>query len=119
MAQADVERPHRLRLITELETRAADPDHPAHDLIAHHHRLAEVFLASTLRKRQAAGLANPDIDPARFARQMAAIWDGLQSRWLVSRDFDLPSAVEDAYRHLEGEHLAQAKRALQQLAAGL
>ncbi|WP_433519570.1 TetR/AcrR family transcriptional regulator [Nonomuraea sp. CA-143628] len=115
----DMEEPQRMRLFLELQSRASDPDHPAHEFIRYHHSLAHSQLAATLRARQAIGLAHPQVDPERFAFRMAAVWDGLQARWLVDRNFDLAEAVADSFRELAGEHILQAQATLDRLVSEL
>jgi AcrR family transcriptional regulator len=114
-----VSEPNRLRLYTEMLARASDPKHPAHRYIAEHHQDALVRATGLLRLRQEGGHAHPDVDPARFAREMVAIWEGLQAQWLVSSDFDLEEAVGEAFRRLSREDIMEAKRTMQKVLAGL
>jgi hypothetical protein len=57
------------------------------------------------------------MDPERFGRQMGAVWDGLQLRWLTGAGFDLTEEIMAAFRALSRQDAVEAKRALQALAA--
>ena len=65
--------------------------------------MARNTFAFMVRQRQEAGLARPDIDHDDAARQMLAVWDGLQVKWLTALDFDLADKVNQAFRRLTGQ----------------
>ena len=118
-AKIGAEHANRLRLFVAMASEAAVADHPAHEWLLTHHAAVRSNLAEALRMLQARGEAHPDIDPERFARQMVAVWDGLQSQWLVSPDFDLADEVATAFRGLARQDVMAARRAMEALAAEL
>ncbi len=118
-AELNVAHAETLRLFVRMAAEATEPSHPAHDWFLAHHRAAYAEFADALRRMQDAGQAHPDVDPERFARQMVAVWDGLQSQWLIDPSFDLADEVVAAFRTLAREDAMAAKRAMEALAAGL
>lgn len=118
-AEVNVGHAETLRLFVRMAAEATEPSHPAHAWFVEHHRAAYSQFAETLRGLQESGQAHPDVDPNRFARQMVALWDGLQSQWLIDPSFDLAEEVVAAFRTLAREDAMSAKRAMEALAAGL
>ncbi len=106
-----------VRLFAHLAGQAADPDHPAHDVLRRHNHEAVTAFAALVRRRQQAGLAHPDIDPGTVARQLLAVWHGLQAQWLVEPDFDLGDAVAQAFRRLTGQPTMEARQLLDEVIA--
>lgn len=82
-----------VRLFATLSTEAADPDHPAHAYIANRFRWLEDDIDQALREAQARGLVRPGADLDGFARDLIALIDGLQIRWLID-----PAGVDMAGR---------------------
>ncbi|MGV2984378.1 TetR/AcrR family transcriptional regulator [Microbacterium sp. AGC85] len=119
LATTSAGHPQRMRLYTSQAANAADPDHPAHAWFAKHQKGTRDYFAWVLRRDQAAGRAHEDVDPEQFARQMIALWDGLQMQKLSDPSLDLPGQVTDAYRSLARVDLVDARRALESLVAGL
>jgi AcrR family transcriptional regulator len=117
VVEAPVGHPNRMRLFTIEAANAVDPAHPAHSWFTARNQAVKLQLAQTLRELQAADQAHPEIDPDRFARQMVAIWDGLQTQWLIDPDFDLGAEVAAAFRSLTRADAMAARRAIAQLAA--
>ncbi|MGV2984338.1 TetR/AcrR family transcriptional regulator [Microbacterium sp. AGC85] len=111
--------PHRMQLYTSQASNAADPGHPAHAWFLKHQKGTQEYLSWVLRRDQAEGRAHEDVDPEQFARQMIALWDGLQMQKLSDPTLDLPRQVTDAYRSLARVDLVEARRALESLVAGL
>jgi hypothetical protein len=74
--------------------------------------MARNTFAFIVRQRQEAGLARPDIDHDDAARQMLAVWDGLQVKWLTALDFDLADKVNQAFRRLTGQPTMEARHML-------
>lgn len=99
-------------LFASLSAEATNPEHPAHEYFQEHYRTARFHLARIVRDRQATGKAHPDLDPDAIARQLMAIWTGLQAQWLVEPDFDLANEIEVAFRQLTGQSAVEAKRAI-------
>ncbi|HPZ51157.1 MAG TPA: TetR/AcrR family transcriptional regulator, partial [Propionibacteriaceae bacterium] len=92
-----------LRLFASLAGQATDPEHPAHDFLKRHNERAVQGYAQGIRLRMAEGLAHPDLDPDSVARHMVAIWNGLQSQWLIDPSFDLADEIVQAWRRLTGQ----------------
>ncbi|MGV2984182.1 TetR/AcrR family transcriptional regulator [Microbacterium sp. AGC85] len=119
LATTSAGHPQRMRLYTSQAANASDPDHPAHAWFVKHQQGTRDYFAWVLRRDQAAGRAHEDVDPDQFARQMIALWDGLQMQKLSDPALDLPEQVTDAYRSLARVDLVDARRALESLVAGL
>lgn len=102
------ERVHVMRLYAALAGDATVPGHPAQDFFAARYQRVVAEFARLVRQRQDAGLAHPGLDPAEVGRHLVAVWDGLQSQWLVSQDFDLPDALLSAFRRLTGQNWMEA-----------
>lgn len=99
-----------IRLFVALGAEAANPGHPAHEYMKRHNELAVNEFAAVVERRQAEGLAHPDIEPLSAARQMMAAWSGLQGQWLVDPSFDLAQEVALAFRRLTGQPTMEARR---------
>ena len=117
--QAPAGHPNRLRLFTVEMANATDPDHPAHSWLLQRSQTVRQVFADMLRHLQAHGEAHPDIEPERFARQLIAVWDGLQIQWLAQPDFDLATEVIETFHFLARTDLMAARRAIAKLAAEL
>jgi hypothetical protein len=72
--------------------------------------------ARFLRDLQERGWAHPDVEPERFARQLMALWDGLQTEWLVTPSFDLGAEVGAGLRALARRDAVLAREAVGALA---
>ena len=105
----------RLRLQVALASAAQDPTHPAHEFFQRHYERVMAEMIDLMKARQAAGLAHPDRDPVRMARQFVAVWDGLQQSWLIRRDFDLTEEITEAFREISGQNAMEARAAVQDL----
>lgn len=87
--------PGLVQLYSRVVVEAENPAHVAHQaMLERYARLAE-RLAASVRERQIAGTAHPDLDPAQVARLAIALSDGLQLQWLyhpagpdMAHDFD-------------------------------
>jgi len=105
----------RLRLQVALASAAQDPTHPAHEFFQRHYERVMTEMIDLMKARQAAGLAHPDRDPVRMARQFIAVWDGLQQSWLIRRDFDLTEEITEAFREISGQNAMEARAAVRDL----
>ena len=105
----------RLRLQVALASAAQDPAHPAHEFFQRHYERVMAEMIDLMEARQAAGLAHPDRDPVRMARQFIAVWDGLQQSWLIRRDFDLTEEITEAFREISGQNAMEARAAVRDL----
>jgi AcrR family transcriptional regulator len=94
--------PEVLRLFVAMCAAATDPEHPAHAWGADRTRAIVQRYAELLGELQAAGRADPDVEPRGFARRFMALWDGLQAQWLVDPSFDLGREVALGFRQLAG-----------------
>lgn len=104
-----------LHLFIALQAEAPNPDHPARAYFVEHNARATEAFARALRRRQADGLAHPDLDPDAVARQLLGVWRGLQAQWLVNPSFDLVSEIHQAFRRLTGQTAMEAKQAIDEL----
>ncbi|WP_286311899.1 hypothetical protein [Agromyces mangrovi Wang et al. 2018] len=77
------------RLFVAMAAEAADPEHPAHEWFLRHNAASVAILARDIRERQERGLAHPSVDATQAARQIVAVWDGLQAQWLIDPSFDI------------------------------
>ncbi len=106
---------NELRLFAALAGEAPDPEHPAHDFLKRHNERSVEAYAAAIRQRMAEGLAHPDLGSVSVARQMIAVWNGLQSQWLTDPTFDLADEIVQAWRRLTGQPAMEAKKALEAL----
>ncbi|WP_169746736.1 TetR/AcrR family transcriptional regulator [Demequina silvatica] len=89
---------HVRRLYAEVRAAAVDPEHPANAYVRDHQRIAAANYALYLGALKRAGYAHPDVDPERFGRQLVALWEGLETQWLIDPSFDLAREVGQALR---------------------
>jgi AcrR family transcriptional regulator len=115
MARAGMENDKTLHLFTALQAEAPNPHHPAHAYFTEHYERATGALAGMLRRRQAEGLAVPELDPDTVSRQLLGVWGGLQSQWLVNPSFDLADEIRQAFRRLTGQAAMETKQAIDDL----
>ncbi|MEV6712878.1 TetR/AcrR family transcriptional regulator [Lentzea sp. NPDC051208] len=67
-----------------LAAEATSPEHPAHEFFKlRYHRIQE-RATSSFQHLLEQGLLQPGTDPARLARTMVAVLDGLQLQWLLA-----------------------------------
>ncbi|HEY0215025.1 MAG TPA: TetR/AcrR family transcriptional regulator [Cellulomonas sp.] len=111
--------PAVLRLFATMTAEAGDPAHPAHTWVHQHQVRAARGYATMLRGLQEDGWAHPDVDPERFGRQLVALWDGLQTQWLVDPSFDLGAEVGAGLRVLARRDAVLAREAVEALAGRL
>ncbi|MEZ0112390.1 AcrR family transcriptional regulator [Catenulispora sp. EB89] len=98
-----------MRLYTALAGDATVPGHPAQTYFTAHYERVLTWFARLIELRQAAGLAHPGLDPRDTARQIVAVWDGLQAQWLVASEFDLGESLMSAFRRLTAENWMEAR----------
>ena len=115
LAQRSPSEDKRLQLQVALASAAQDPAHPAHEFFQRHYERVMAEMVDLMKARQAAGLAHPDRDPVRMARQFVAVWDGLQQSWLIRRDFDLAEEITEAFREISGQNAMEARAAVRDL----
>ena len=78
-----------------ISAEATDPEHPSHaDFVARYRdRAAEAEVI--LRRGQADGEVRADIDPARAARLISAVMDGIQLQWLLDETVDMVALFDE------------------------
>jgi AcrR family transcriptional regulator len=82
-------RPEMVRLFTVLAAESVDPEHPAHDWFVERYRRIRTVLVVNLEQEQRAGRLAPDADLEQLARQIVAMFDGLQLQWLLDERVDM------------------------------
>lgn len=85
---------------------ATDPGHPSHADFAARYRERAVAAEEILRRGQADGEVREDIDPARAARLISAVMDGIQLQWLLDDSVDMVPLFEE----FVGRYLHPAER---------
>lgn len=102
-------------LYLALLAEAPNPEHPAHEYVKDRTERALLEFTASIKRRQSAGKAHPDIDPRGVARQMMAAWSGLRAQWLVDPSFDLAYEVAEAYRALTWYPVMEARKKIAKL----
>lgn len=77
---------------------ATNPDHPAHDEFAERYRSQAEHSAVLLKAGQEAGEIRADLDPARAARLIGAVMDGIQLQWLLDDSVDMTALFAEFVR---------------------
>ncbi|GAA3392413.1 TetR/AcrR family transcriptional regulator [Cryptosporangium minutisporangium] len=101
-----------LRLHTVLAGHAATPDHPAAEYFARRHAAAIDEFRRLVEQRQRHGEAHPGLDAVDVARQIVAVWDGLEAQWLVDPSFDLAETLMRAIRRLTAQNWMDVRQTL-------
>jgi AcrR family transcriptional regulator len=117
-ARASTGRDGVLRLYAALAGEATTPGHPAQEYFAERYATTAAHFAGLVERRQAAGLAHPELDALEVARQLLATWDGLQLQWLVDPSFDLGEVLVGAFRRLSGQNWMEARNLILEPGAG-
>ena len=100
LAERNATRRNLVALFAVLSAEAAAVDHPAHDYFVQRYRQAVGGIEGSLCRARRAGLLAPWADPARQARVIVALMDGLQVQWLLTpTEGDMAGAVRE---HLQG-----------------
>ena len=91
---ADDERlPGLVELHCTLSAEASSPDHPAHPYYADRSRLARAYYRRAFAALAERGQLRSSTDPGTLAVMAVALYNGLQSQWLLDRDgVDIPAA---------------------------
>lgn len=118
-ARAATRREPLLRLYAHVAGLATIPGNPAQEYLARHYQITIETYARLVAERQQRGQAHPALDPVEVARQFVAIWDGLNTQWLVSPDFDLGDVLTRAFRRLSGQNWMEAARAVLEPRTGI
>ena len=86
------------RLWANLVGEATDPAHPAHDYFKT--RYANNRAGNAQNFAEDAGHQSPTEEDKIKAALMTALWDGLQTQWLIDESFDMKPAFEYAIKML-------------------
>ncbi|KAA0962754.1 TetR/AcrR family transcriptional regulator [Microbacterium sp. ANT_H45B] len=78
-----------------ISAEATDPDHPSHVDFAARYRDRAADAEQILRRGQVDGEVRDDIDPARAARLISAVMDGIQLQWLLDDSVDMVLLFEE------------------------
>jgi len=93
-----------VELFTVLSAEATAADHPAHAYFVDRYSRIVRELEGAYHEARDAGDLRPGIEPARAARDLVALMDGLQIQWLLGDPaLDMPAAVEE---HLNSQLLS-------------
>lgn len=93
-----------VELFTVLSAEATAADHPAHDYFVDRYSRIVRELEVAYAEAREAGDLRPGIEPARAARDLVALMDGLQIQWLLGDPaLDMAAAVEE---HLKSQLLS-------------
>ena len=94
LVERNATQPGLVELFVTLSAEAVDPGHPAHDYFADRYRRVFESYEVSFAHLQEQGLLRRGVDPARAARSLVAIMDGLQVQWMYDRDaVDMPGTV--------------------------
>lgn len=83
-----------VRLFVTLSAEATDPDHPAHAFFVRRYAALVATIEREVVAGQADGSVTPSVDPAVTARQLVALWDGLQVQWLLDPEQAMSPVME-------------------------
>lgn len=82
--------PGLVQLYAQVSTEAAgDPEHPAHQFFIARYGTIRGAFAELIRREQAAGRIDVDIDADSTAALLVAATDGLQTQWMLDPAFDM------------------------------
>ncbi|MFH8253060.1 TetR/AcrR family transcriptional regulator [Microbacterium sp. B2969] len=87
-----------LHTMTSIE--ATNPAHPAHEFYIRRYEFFRERITEILEGCERLGLLAPGVVPARAARSLGAVMDGLQIQWLT--DSESVDLVGDVAHHIEG-----------------
>lgn len=89
------DRPGLLELYTVLCGEAVTKDHPGRHYFIQRFMDLRRDYAAELRKLGDEGRLRAGVDPERAATNIIALWDGLQTQWLLTKDFNLVDCLRD------------------------
>lgn len=92
--------PGLIELFVHMQAAAADPQHPAHEYMKDRYRRGTELFAWSLRNMQAAGTLPAALDITALTTAFFALADGLQSRWVIDRSFDMAVHLELCWEKL-------------------
>ena len=86
LVERNATQPGLVELFVTLSAEAVDPNHPAHEYFADRYRRVVESYEVSFTHLSEQGLLRAGVDPARAARSLVAIMDGLQVQWMYDRD---------------------------------
>jgi AcrR family transcriptional regulator len=92
--------PWLMALYSEFAARAIDPGHPAHEFFIDHYQALRAVAVEAMDAWLGEGHDVDAVEAERIMLEVAAAADGLQSRWLVSRDFDIADHIASVIERL-------------------
>lgn len=87
--EANLARPHMLRLLAIMSAESSAPEHPAHEWFVRRYREKKGYLAELIRYDQARGRISGDHDADALSAQVTGMWDGVQLQWLIDNSVDM------------------------------
>ncbi len=84
LAAAHEADPTFIRFFTVLAAESVAPDHPAHGWFVERYERVRSGIAGVFAADQAHGLVKPELDPDLCARQLVAMFDGIQLQYLLA-----------------------------------
>ena len=67
-----------------LVAESVDPDHPAHEWFVTRYKNVRTGMAGAFGEEQRAGRMRSELDPTLVARQVIAMFDGIQLQYLLA-----------------------------------
>ncbi|MDA8437956.1 MAG: TetR/AcrR family transcriptional regulator [Propionibacterium sp.] len=99
LVERNATQPGLVELFVTLSAEAVDPNHPAHEYFADRYRRVVESYEVSFTHLAEQGLLRAGVDPARAARSLVAIMDGLQVQWMYDRDaVDMAATVLEYLR---------------------
>jgi AcrR family transcriptional regulator len=90
-----------VELFTVLAAEATAADHPAHPFFVERYRRTLAGVERAYLAARSAGALRPEIEPARAARHLVALMDGLQIQWLL--DDCRTDMIAPVHAHIQGQ----------------
>ena len=91
-----------VRLFVTLSAEATDPGNPAHEFFVRRYADLVAMIEREVVGERAAGAVARSVEPAVAARQLVALWDGLQVQWLLDPEQSMSPVMENFPRNPRG-----------------
>jgi AcrR family transcriptional regulator len=75
--------PASVRMFMAIAAESVDPEHPAHEWFVDRYRRTRAAFTEVIAEEQRAGRIKASADPGVLARQLTAVFDGLQLQYLL------------------------------------
>ncbi|MBE2318873.1 TetR/AcrR family transcriptional regulator [Solirubrobacter sp. CPCC 204708] len=103
LAAAHEADPTFIRFFTVLAAESVAPDHPAHDWFVERYERVRTGIAQMFAAAQQAGDVRLELDPDLCARQLVAMFDGIQLQYLLAGGaLDLVAPLRELLRSFTG-----------------